>query len=423
MPVTSQYRSSGNSNAYSQDEGSTEDEEEPCKQKVSPLPIRLSPLDIHTDLTVTLPAADLLQADPLPQRSSSSILTLSYPFNFKESPCDTLVLSDSEMLSTSRRRRRRFRSSTASTASPNESWDTASTRSVTQGSASSRFVTISPRCTAQQSFGKLCENLKTSCGSASSHCGRTISCPKKQPYGRCSSHHTPVAEPRPRPDTLDFALNSNNTRVRITALPDSPWAAPTSSAQASSPAAPALIEAASGCDACRFCNDVCDIDYCGLCTKKRATAKAGLSAQSYRGINVPRKALDFPSWFLCRASSAASGSIKSRQCEFTPCEVSRHQSRSKGCWLIAHNLVYDVTPFLDLHPAGPDCILKLGGKDATRDYDFHSREAQSQWKQYCIGKLVPCKGLKKQSSTGAPYTQWTYIFNQARKLHSQCTIS
>jgi cytochrome b involved in lipid metabolism len=75
---------------------------------------------------------------------------------------------------------------------------------------------------------------------------------------------------------------------------------------------------------------------------------------------------------------------------YTRCEVARHNS-GISCWLIAHDKVYDVTDFLDLHPAGAKAILKKAGTDATRDFDFHSDRATSLfWRKYEIGRVKPC---------------------------------
>jgi predicted heme/steroid binding protein len=69
---------------------------------------------------------------------------------------------------------------------------------------------------------------------------------------------------------------------------------------------------------------------------------------------------------------------------FTPEEVSKHNSRD-DCWLISHGNVYDVTPFLESHPAGPASILRHAGTDASRDFDFHSRGAQKLWAKFQVG--------------------------------------
>ncbi|KAL7276586.1 hypothetical protein RUND412_000428 [Rhizina undulata] len=49
-------------------------------------------------------------------------------------------------------------------------------------------------------------------------------------------------------------------------------------------------------------------------------------------------------------------------------EVAKHNS-SNSCWVIIHNVVYDVTNFLADHPGGAKIILKYAGRDATEEYD------------------------------------------------------
>ncbi len=72
---------------------------------------------------------------------------------------------------------------------------------------------------------------------------------------------------------------------------------------------------------------------------------------------------------------------------FTKEEIAAHNSE-ESCWIVAHGRVYDVTSFLNDHPAGPKCILKrAGGVDASQDYDFHSSKGHKLWKKYEIGKV------------------------------------
>jgi L-lactate dehydrogenase (cytochrome) len=49
-------------------------------------------------------------------------------------------------------------------------------------------------------------------------------------------------------------------------------------------------------------------------------------------------------------------------------EVSKH-NRADSCWVILYGKVYDVTAFLPAHPGGQSAILRLGGKEATEEYD------------------------------------------------------
>ncbi|KAI9774842.1 MAG: hypothetical protein M1840_000058 [Geoglossum simile] len=49
-------------------------------------------------------------------------------------------------------------------------------------------------------------------------------------------------------------------------------------------------------------------------------------------------------------------------------EVARHNAPD-SCWVVLYGNVYDVTDFLPRHPGGSKAILRLAGRDATRDYD------------------------------------------------------
>ncbi len=50
--------------------------------------------------------------------------------------------------------------------------------------------------------------------------------------------------------------------------------------------------------------------------------------------------------------------------------------------------VFDVTEWLDLHPAGSACLLKhAGAQDCTVDFKFHSPAARAFWAHYQIGYL------------------------------------
>ncbi len=79
--------------------------------------------------------------------------------------------------------------------------------------------------------------------------------------------------------------------------------------------------------------------------------------------------------------------------EYTAAEVAAHRDAS-SCWLIIGGEVYDVTSYIDEHPANPRTILDYCGKEATRGFDTkdrnrpHSDEAQRLLDRYRIGRLV-----------------------------------
>ena len=81
--------------------------------------------------------------------------------------------------------------------------------------------------------------------------------------------------------------------------------------------------------------------------------------------------------------------------EYNWSEISKHNN-IKSCWIVANNNVYDVTEFINQHPAGSKCILKNAGKDCTTDFKFHSNNAQFKiWNKFKIGKV---KRYKKKEN-------------------------
>eukprot|EP00746_Dinoflagellata_sp_MGD_P083318 gnl/MRDRNA2_/MRDRNA2_33184_c0_seq1.p1 gnl/MRDRNA2_/MRDRNA2_33184_c0~~gnl/MRDRNA2_/MRDRNA2_33184_c0_seq1.p1 ORF type:complete len:384 (+),score=80.24 gnl/MRDRNA2_/MRDRNA2_33184_c0_seq1:81-1232(+) len=49
-------------------------------------------------------------------------------------------------------------------------------------------------------------------------------------------------------------------------------------------------------------------------------------------------------------------------------EVKRHTSKT-DCWVLIDGKVYDVTPFVDIHPGGGHLIVEAAGKDATSMFE------------------------------------------------------
>merc|ERR1719221_2581729 len=50
-------------------------------------------------------------------------------------------------------------------------------------------------------------------------------------------------------------------------------------------------------------------------------------------------------------------------------EVQRHTSKD-DLWLLIDGKVYDVTPFLNIHPGGGQLIVEAAGKDATSLFEM-----------------------------------------------------
>lgn len=73
---------------------------------------------------------------------------------------------------------------------------------------------------------------------------------------------------------------------------------------------------------------------------------------------------------------------------YTKEEVALHH-QPDDCWITAGNRVYDVTAFVATHPGGAQAILNRAGgrRDCTRDMEFHSAAARTQWGGFQIGEL------------------------------------
>ncbi|OKL63683.1 hypothetical protein UA08_01035 [Talaromyces atroroseus] len=91
---------------------------------------------------------------------------------------------------------------------------------------------------------------------------------------------------------------------------------------------------------------------------------------------------------------------------FTEAEVQSHNSK-KSCYVIIDTKVYDVTEFLEGHPAGEDLILEYGGKDVkdimsdTSSHE-HSDSAYDILAEYHIGFLSN-DGVKTNGNSRAVY--------------------
>ena len=65
-------------------------------------------------------------------------------------------------------------------------------------------------------------------------------------------------------------------------------------------------------------------------------------------------------------------------------EVKKHINEN-DCWIIAHNKVYDVSKYMNIHPGSKKAILNKAGQDVSYDFDFHSKKSREIWEKLCIG--------------------------------------
>lgn len=54
--------------------------------------------------------------------------------------------------------------------------------------------------------------------------------------------------------------------------------------------------------------------------------------------------------------------------ELTKEEIAKHNTKD-DCWVIMHGVVYNVTSYLEVHPAGAPCIMACAGGDMTIPYE------------------------------------------------------
>lgn len=70
-------------------------------------------------------------------------------------------------------------------------------------------------------------------------------------------------------------------------------------------------------------------------------------------------------------------------------EIARHNTE-EDLWVIMEGYVYDVTPFLKVHPGGRKVMLRLAGQDATEAFarSGHSAETQVYKLNFRIGRVL-----------------------------------
>lgn len=163
-----------------------------------------------------------------------------------------------------------------------------------------------------------------------------------------------------------------------------------------------FVERPTVCDACPYCDDVCEVAWCHGCDERRSQLKDAYgplmlssSEIAASGSNAAADGGD-----RIRRSTSSSGGKPPpvlsrrypRKSSYTLCEV-RRRKLTGACWVMSQGSVYDVTEALADHPGGKRSVLRnAGGRDCVEDFFFHSKAAKKEWRKYRIGSLAACAG-------------------------------
>lgn len=95
---------------------------------------------------------------------------------------------------------------------------------------------------------------------------------------------------------------------------------------------------------------------------------------------------------LAAEEGGATGS-PAGQSAYTLAEVAKHDSQ-QDCWLVIEGEVYDVSSYVDKHPAPPSVLVPWCGKEATEGMRTkgygrdHSPAAWNMLSNYRVGSLA-----------------------------------
>lgn len=160
-----------------------------------------------------------------------------------------------------------------------------------------------------------------------------------------------------------------------------------------------FVERSAVCDACPFCEDVCEVAGCKGCDERRGELERSYgSAVSSHVANAEESQGSDSEDAGSSVSAQSLFERYPRKQTYTLCEVRRRRVTG-ACWVVSRGTVYDVTDALPDHPGGKSSILRnAGGRDCEEDFLFHSKPARKLWRQYRVGNLVDCAGREGGSS-------------------------
>jgi len=83
------------------------------------------------------------------------------------------------------------------------------------------------------------------------------------------------------------------------------------------------------------------------------------------------------------------GEAQLKQYSLEEVEKYKKGGQEKDVWIVIHDLVYDVTKFLDEHPGGEEVLFDVSGLDGTEAFEDvgHSTDARELMKDYLIGQV------------------------------------